>query len=188
VVLPLIVVFGLLTKAVMGVHAAAHSLMEKLTGQESEAAHFPIIFAVLLLVAVSFAFGLAMISQRGQAAGTWFERTVLLRVPGYAAVRAIVGGLAGASHEGVVKSGLLTVDPGIEAFVLVIEDHGGDHLTVFIPGSPNPGSGNVQIVRKDLVRILNVRMTDIGVTLQQWGVGAAKVLAKHAAATPANPS
>ena len=187
VVLPLIVVFGLLTKVVLGVHAAAESLMAKMAGKESEAAHFPITFAVLLLVAVSFAFGLAMISQRGKAAGTWFERTVLLRVPGYAAVRAIVGGLAGASHEGVVKSGLLTVDPGIEAFVLVIEDHGGDHLTVFIPGSPNPGSGNVQIVRKDLVRMLNVRLTDIGVTLQQWGVGSAKVLAKHNAATPTDP-
>jgi uncharacterized membrane protein len=89
--------------------------------------------------------------------------------------------------EGVVKSGLLTVDPGIEAFVLVIEDHGGDHLTVFIPGSPNPVSGNVQIVRKDLVRMLNVRMTDIGSALQQWGVGSAKVLAKHSTATPVNP-
>jgi uncharacterized membrane protein len=137
-------------------------------------------------VAVSFLFGLTMISERGQAAGTWLERKVLFRVPGYAAVRAIVGGLAGASHEGVVKCGLLTVDPGIEVFVFVIEDHGSDHLTVFIPGSPNPASGNVQVVRKHLVRMLNVRVTDIGVTLQQWGVGSAKVLAKHDAITPAS--
>ena len=128
-----------------------------------------------------------MISRLGQATGRWVERTLLSRVPGYTAVRAIVGGLTDASREGVVKCGLLTVDPGIEAFVLVIEDHGGDHLTVFIPGSPNPGSGNVQIVRKDLVRMLNVRMTDIGSALQQWGVGSAKVLAKHSAATPVNP-
>jgi hypothetical protein len=49
-----------------------------------------------------------------------------------------VGGLTDTSREDVVKSGLLTVDPGIEAFVFVIEDHGDDHLTVFIPGSPNP--------------------------------------------------
>jgi uncharacterized membrane protein len=184
VVLPLIVVVGLLTKAVMGVHAAAQSLMVKMAGQESEAAHFPILFAILILVAISFLFGLTMISERGQAAGTWLERKVLFRVPGYAAVRSIVGGLAGASQEGVVKCGLLTVDPGIDAFVFVIEDHGPDHLTVFIPGSPNPASGNVQIVRKHLVRMLNVRVTDIGVTLQQWGVGSAKVLAKHDATPP----
>jgi uncharacterized membrane protein len=187
VVLPLIVVFGLLAKAVITVRAVAQSLMEKMAGKESEAAQFPILFAVLIVIAISFAFGLAMISQRGKAAGRWFERTLLFRVPGYAAVRAIVGGLADTNREDVVKSGLLTVDPGIEAFVLVIEDHGNSHLTVFIPGSPNPGSGNVQIVRKDLVRILNVRMTNISSALQQWGVGSAKVLAKHAAATPTTP-
>jgi uncharacterized membrane protein len=187
VVLPLIVVFGLLTKAVMGVHAVAHSLMEKIAGQESEAAHFPIIFAVLIVVAISFAFGLALISRRGQATGSWIERAILFRIPGYAAVRAIVGGIADAGSEGVVRPGLLTVDPGIEAYVLVIEDHGDGHLTVFLPGSPNPASGNVQIVRKDLVRMLNVRMTAATSVLQQWGMGSAKVLAKHNAATPDNP-
>jgi uncharacterized membrane protein len=188
VVLPLIVVFLLLTKAVMGVRSAVQTIVERLAGQESEAAQFPILFAVLILVAISFAFGLAMTSRRGQPVGGWIERRILLRVPGYVAVRAIVGGLAGASREGAVKSGLLTVDPGIECFVFVIEDHGDGHLTVFIPGSPNPGSGNVQIVRKDLVRMLNVRMTEIGGALQQWGVGSAKVLAKQSATAPADPA
>jgi uncharacterized membrane protein len=187
VVLPLIVVFGLLGKVVMGVHGVAESLMNTLAGQESVEAHFPIIFSILIVVGISFAFGLALLSRRGQATGRWVERTLLFRIPGYAAIRAIVGGLADASSEGVVKPGLLTQDPGIEAFVLVIEDHGGDYLTVFIPGSPNPASGNVQVVRKDLVRMLNIRMHDIGAVMQQWGMGSARVLAKHNAATPGDP-
>lgn len=185
VVLPLIVVLGLLGKAVMGVHEAAQSIMAKLAGEQSEAAHFPLIFALLFVVSVSFLFGLAMTSRRGHATSRWFEGKLLFRIPGYAAVRAIVGGLADSSNEGVVKSGLLTVDPGIECFVLVIEDHGDGHLTVFLPGSPNPASGNVQIVQKDLVRMLNVRMTAVTSVLQQWGMGSAKVLAKDNAATAA---
>lgn len=44
----------------------------------------------------------------------------------------------------------------------------------------NPGSGNVQIVPKSRVRMLNVPITDIALALQQLGVGSAKVLAKHA--------
>ncbi len=186
VLLPVVVVFGIAAKTVLGVHAAAQSIMEKLTGQDSEAAHFPMIFAVLIVVALSFALGLGMISRRGKAAGTWIERTLLFRVPGYAAARAIVGGLANVEREGVVKPGLLTVDDGIECFVFVTEDHGDDRLTVFIPGSPNPASGNVQIVRKSLVRPLNVHLTDIGTAHQQWGVGTKKALAKHAA-TPSHP-
>ena len=187
VVLPLIVVLGIMTKLVMGVHDVAESLMNKMAGEHSEAAHFPILFAILIVIGISFTFGLALSSRRGQATGGWVERTILLRIPGYAAMRAIVGGLADASSEGVVKPGLLRVDPGIEAYVLVIEDHGGGHLTVFLPGSPNPASGNVQIVRKDLVRMLNVRMTTVTSVLQQWGMGSAKLLAKHNAATPDNP-
>jgi uncharacterized membrane protein len=174
VMLPLVVVLALLTKAVTTVRSAAQSIMEKLAGEGSGAAQFPLIFALLIVVAIS---------RSGLATGRWLER-ILLRVPGYAAVRAIVGGLADPQREGVIKAGLLTVDPGIEAFVLVIEDHGDDRLTVFLPGSPNPGSGNVQIVRKNLVRMLNVRMTELGSALQQWGLGSAKVLAKHNATTP----
>jgi uncharacterized membrane protein len=187
VVLPLIVVLGILAKLVMGVHDAAESLMNKMAGEHSEAAHFPILFAILIVIGISFAFGLALSSRHGQATGGWVDRKILFRIPGYAAVRAIVGGIADASSEGVVKPGLLTVDPGIEAYVLVIEDHGDGHLTVFLPGSPNPASGNVQIVRKDLVRMLNVRITAITSVLQQWGMGSAKVLAKHNAATLGDP-
>lgn len=187
VVLPLMVVLALLAKVVMGVHAAAQAVMAKLAGEGSEAAHFPILFAILIVIGISFAFGLALTSRRGQATGNWVEQTLLRRIPGYSTLRAILGGLADESNEGVVKSGLLTLDPGIECFVLVIEDHGGDHLTVYIPGSPNPGSGNVQVVRRDLVRMLNVRMTDITAVLHQFGMGSAKVLAKHNAATPGDP-
>lgn len=187
VVLPIVVVFGLMGRAVVAVHATAQSIMEKLAGQESEAARFPIAFAALIVVGVSFALGLGMISRRGKAAGTWIERVLLFRVPGYTAARAIVGGLANAEREGVVKPGLLTVDEGVECFVFVTEDHGDNRLTVFIPGAPNPASGNVQIVAKDLVRLLDVRLAEIASAHQRWGVGTRKILASDAAKAHAAP-
>ena len=186
VVLPVVVVLALLTKAVMGVHGIAQSIMTKLVGEGSEAVHFPILFALLIVIAVSFAFGLAMTSRRGGATGRWVEERLLFRMPGYAAVRAIIGGLGNADRDDVVKPGLMTVDPGVEAFVLVIEDHGDEHVTVFVPGSPSPASGNVQIVHKHLVRMLNVRISEIGAALQQLGMGSAKVLAKHQSQSDAN--
>jgi uncharacterized membrane protein len=178
VVLPLVLVFLLLTKAVLAVRNVAQSVVEKMAGQESGAAHFPILYSLLILLLISFGFGLATSSQLGRAAGGWIEGRILLRVPGYVAVRAIVGGLANRTGDDGIKAGLLTIDPGIECFVFVIEDHGDGHLTVYVPGSPNPGSGNVHIVRKDLVRMLHVRITNLASALQQWGVGSAKVLAK----------
>jgi uncharacterized membrane protein len=185
VLLPLVVVLGVAAKTVIGVRATAQSIVEKMTGANSAVVHFPMFFAFLLVVATSFVFGLTMVSQRGRATGTWIERTLLYRVPGYLAVRAIVGGFADANREGVVRPALLALGDGAECFVFVTEDHGDDRLTIFTPGSPNPSSGSVKIVRKASVRFLNVRIADIGTALQQWGVGTQKVLAKDLAATAA---
>lgn len=177
VLLPVVAVFILLTKAVVTAHSVALTLMETFAGQESVVAEFPMIYAVLIVVVISFIFGLVMISHLGRSVGTWIERTLLFRIPGYAAARAIIGGLANA--ERVVKSGLLKVGEGVECFVFITEDHGNGKLTIFIPETPNPGTGTVQIVSKELVRPLNVRITNIAHALQQWGVGSAKLLVRH---------
>ena len=182
VVLPVVVVCRIAAKTVLATRTAAQSLVEKLTGHGAEGVHFPMIFAVLIVIALSFLIGLAMTSDWGRRCGGWIERALLFRILGYAAVRAIVGGLANVHHEGAVRPGLLSLSGDAECFVVVTEDHGDGRLTVSIPGSPNPSGGIVQIVPKDKVRVLNVRITDIASALQQWGVGAHSVLAKHAAA------
>jgi len=190
VVLPVVLVFALLGKAVLGVHDTMESIMVKLAGEGSDVAHFPMAFAVLIVVAISFMLGLTMISRRGKAASSWFERALLYRVPGYTTARALVGGFANIESDDAFKPGLLTLDEGIQCLVLITEDHGNGLLTVFLPGSPSPASGNVQIVSKDLVRPLNVRLADIATAHQQWGVGVKHLLAKHAAAThsPLSPA
>lgn len=179
VLLPVVAVFVLLAKAVVTTHSMAHAVMEKITDKDSVAEDFPMVFAVLIVVAISFILGLVMISQLGRSVGNWIERTLLFRIPGYAAARAIIGGMANAEREGVVKAGLLKVGEGAECFVFITEDHGNDKLTIFIPETPNPGTGTVQIVSRELVRPLNVRITNIAHALQQWGVGSAKLLARH---------
>jgi uncharacterized membrane protein len=187
VILPVVVVLGVAAKTVLGVRETGQAIMGKVMGQDSEVAHFPLFFAVAIVVGLSFLLGLAMISAPGRTCGGWVERVLLFRMPGYAAIRAIVGGLANVNREGVVKPALLMLSEGFECFVFVTEDHGDGMLTIFIPGSPNPGSGSVQIVPQGRVRLLNVRITDIGTALQQWGVGVQKVLAKDRARSQSPP-
>lgn len=179
VLLPIVILFGLFGKTAVGLRDTVEAIMVKTAGQDSAEAHFPLVFAVLIVIGISFLLGLLMITRRGQRSGRWIENVLLFKLPGYPAVRAIVGGLADAEREGVIKPGLMTVDDGIQTFVFITEDHGNGWYSVFIPGSPNPGGGNVQIVRADLIQPLGVRITDITLAHQQWGVGAAKVLAKH---------
>jgi uncharacterized membrane protein len=179
VLLPLVVLFVLVTKIVVTMRSGAQALMETFAVHDSVVTEFPMIYAVLIVIALSFALGLMMISRRGRSVGTWVERTLLFRVPGYSALRAVIGGLASAETEGVVKPGLLRTRDGVESFVFITEDHGNGKLTIFMPGTPNPGSGSVKIVPRELVSPLHVRISSIANTLQQWGVGSARLLARH---------
>ena len=188
VVLPAMLVLVLLSKTVLTVHALAKTMMTGLTGQHSEEAEFPLIFSALILLVICFAIGLAMLWARGRTVGRWIEGRLLMRLPGYAALRAIIGGLDGRSRERMVKPALLTMEREARCFVLIIEDHGPDYFTVYIPGSPNPASGSVQIVPRKHVDILNVGMTDIAQVLHQWGIGSRKVIKKHHVATPNDTS
>jgi len=183
-VLPVMVVCGAVAKTVLATRGAAQSVMEKVTGEGSAAAQFPMIAAVLLVVALSFTVGLAMTSALGRKAEGRFSRALLSKVPGFATLRALAGGFTNAAGEDAVKPALLTFSDGAECFVFVIEDHGDGRFTVFIPNSPNPASGSIRIVRKDLLRLLDARIADVVRVLQHWGTGSAKVLAKHAAAQP----
>lgn len=178
VLLPVVVVVGVAARTVLGVRGAAQSAMEKILGEHSGAAHFPMLFAVLIVIGISFALGLAMISRHGKRAGSWIERALLFRIPGYPAVRAIVHGLSNIQEDGV-RPALLTLEEGLECFALVTEVHPDGRLTVFIPSSPNPSSGNVQIAHPSRVQFLQVPVTKLLSPLQRWGVGAQSVLAKH---------
>ncbi len=179
VLLPVVMLFVMIAKVVVTMRSAAQAVLGALSGQGSVVAELPMLYAGLIVIAISFVLGLMMISQLGRSVGNWIERTLLFRIPGYTALRAIVGGLASAECEGVVKPGLMKTGEGAEAFVFITEDHGDGKLTVFLPGTPNPGSGTVLIVPKDHVRTLHVRITGITQALQQWGVGSAKLLARH---------
>lgn len=186
VLLPAVVILVITAKTVLGVRAVAQSLIEMLPGQ-GPAVHFPVLWAVLIVVALSFFFGLTMITRRGLAAGTWFERALLFRMPGYMAARSLVRGLIHEDREGAVRPVLLTLGDGRESFALITDDHGNGLLSVFVPGSPNASTGSVQIVRSDLARPLDVRIADIAAVLHQRGVGAARMLSKaQGAAVVAN--
>jgi hypothetical protein len=62
--------------------------------QAPDAVHFPIVLAVLPVLAVSFLLGLILTSRVGSRSSQWIEQTILFQIPGYAAVKNIVNDLA----------------------------------------------------------------------------------------------
>lgn len=178
ILLPLMIVLGVAVRVVAGVREATEAVMKKMTGEGSFADEFPLLVAILIVVGVSFFLGLGMVSRRGQNVGGWVERTLLFRLPGYAAMKAILSGFSDMEEEGAVKVGLFSVDDHVKCIVFVMEAHEDGWLTVFVPETPNPASGTVQFVREDRVRRLPLKLHEVGPLLQHWGVGMKGVLAK----------
>jgi uncharacterized membrane protein len=146
VLLPVVLVALLFSKAVGVARAAAAEIIGLLTGRVPHAVQFPLLGAILLVIAVSFLLGLIMLSRRAAQSQRRIEQVVLMRVPGYAAVKNILYGLVRTESEGMVRPALLSLSSEKHCFVFLMEEHGDGRVTIFVPGSPSAASGSVQIV------------------------------------------
>lgn len=178
-VLPFFLLFSVLAKIVVEARAAAQSLVEKLGGEAAETVEFPLAYAILIVVVISFLLGLAMMSRAGASFASRLDQTIFSRIPGYATIRAILGGFANSEDEGKVKVGLLSMSEDTKCFVFITEDHGNGWLTVFVPETPNPGTGTVQFVERALVEPMNFGLGEVSRAMHRWGIGSAKLLEKH---------
>jgi len=144
----------------------------------SPAARFiAIVLAVLLLFAL---IGAVARTRMGQIIGSWLERTVLSRLPYYNMVRTMLSGLAGRDDTASLKPVLVTVDvPGLCQLGLIVERHADGCATVYLPSSPNLGSGTVVIVEPSRMRELHTPLPKLARCLSRWGYGAKAILEKN---------
>lgn len=135
-------------------------------------------FAIVLLIAVLFFLTGALARTRmGRATGHWFELAFLSRLPFYNTLRTLAAGLSGQHDADAMRPALVTVDqPGLEQFGLILESHTDGRFTVYLPSSPNPGSGTTVIVSADRVQELDVPVQRMLACLSRWGQGAAALL------------
>ena len=137
--------------------------------------------AIVLAIALLFLLIGAMARTRmGQATGHWMERVLLSRLPFYNMVRTLTSGLAGRDDMASLKPVLVTVDvPGLCQLGLIIERHSDGCATVYLPSSPNPGSGTVVIVEPSRMRELHTPLPKLLQCLSRWGHGTAAMLEKY---------
>src|SRR3974390_359918 len=133
------------------------------------------LFRVLALALVGFLAGL--VAQRGAAKRlrTKLDRVVLASVPGYAFVK----GLAETIQQSEGMSGtlvpvLVTFDEYSQVAFETDRSPEGT-VAVYLPGAPNPWSGNVMFVTADRVKELSVSVTDALQILRTLGKGSTQI-------------
>jgi uncharacterized membrane protein len=141
----------------------------------------PLLIAAVLIIGASFLVGLAMRSAPARRFGRRVETETLGRFPPYKFLKGMTGAIAGGSDGRGFNPALLVQPNGTRLFVLIIEEHGDEGATVFVPSAPTPTIGTVQIATRDRLQPLNAKGGEVLQVLGNWGIGARSLLEKSRA-------
>lgn len=175
VLLPLLI-FYLLFSELMGlIVALATPIADLFPKGTFDQLSNPVIVAILLLIATSFIFGLALRSEKMRQLGSLLERATIMRLPLYDAVKRLSRGLIDAEQDDAFKSGLLESDDGTTELVYIIEEHSDGKLTIMVPFAPAGFAGSVKIVSAGRVTRLDASVGDASKVIAHWGVGMSEI-------------
>ena len=177
VLLPIILIYLALAETLDILVLLASPIADLFFPGHFEEAKFPVLTALVLLVLISFVLGLIMLSDIGRRFGSWIERIILGKVPGYNAIKSLTKGFASSQENSSFKPALLKSADGEKEFVYIVEEHDDGNLTIMVPWSPTPFAGSIKIEPKDRVEPLSVNMAKLTEVLSQWGIGAKNLLA-----------
>jgi uncharacterized membrane protein len=178
VLLPLVLFYLLLSELLQVVVALATPIADLFPKGTFDQVKLPVVIGIILIVAASFLFGLALRSASLRRLGLWIERTLLGRLPLYNASKRLGRGLVGSQEDSAFRSGVFSSSNGEKEIVYVIEDLGDGQMTILCPFAPASFAGSVKIVSSDRIKVLETSFGDASRVIAHWGVGARELLGK----------
>ena len=132
--------------------------------------HFPDIVALLVLLLLCFVAGLLAETRAGQSTGSFIERVILNRIPGYSIVRTFTRRIGNVEQSEKFTPALAVMENAlVPAFV--VEKHIDGRYTVFVPSAPTPGVGAIYILAGERVHLLDVSLLTAIKCITSWGAG-----------------
>jgi uncharacterized membrane protein len=172
VLLPLLLLYLVLTEAVQLIVTLATPIADLFPVGTFDKLEHPVLLALLLLLFVSFVFGLALRLAILCRMGDWVERTVLARVPAFNAIKHLSRGLVGATDEhALFRSAVVTSAEGERRLAYLVEDHGDGLATVLIPRPPTAFAGDLIVVPRERVALLKAGLGEVSAVISHWGLG-----------------
>ncbi|MEZ4598364.1 MAG: DUF502 domain-containing protein [Syntrophotaleaceae bacterium] len=154
-----------------------HPLLVAMPGIVFKKGSIRFLVVISAIVVLFLAVGALARTRLGQAAGRRVEELLLNRIPFYRALRVLVTGLGGQQDAESMRPVVVTVDvPGLDQLGFVMETHADGSCTVFLPSSPNPGSGTIVIVCRERLRDLDVPVRSVLGCLGRLGHGTGRLL------------
>jgi len=133
------------------------------------------IFALLVLLLICFMAGLFSKSTKASQFRKWIEDKILSHIPGYTLLKGMTESAAGRDSEDLKDVVLVDIEEVWQIGFLM--DEIDDELSaVYIPGAPNPMSGDVFFVKKERLKKLDLPELSAMKIYKKLGSDAKKIL------------
>lgn len=133
--------------------------------------------AIIILVLMCFLTGVIIKTTVGKKLEATMT-SVLSSIPGYRILWNLARILV---DEDDPRGSPVVVDMGDNKQIgFLVDHHGSDESTIFLPNPPGPLSGAVLIVKADTVKKLNVSPSEVVRVMAAFGTGTSTLLAKAA--------
>jgi uncharacterized membrane protein len=131
------------------------------------------IIAILLILLICFLFGLLASNKNIAGFKNTLETKFLMKIPGYLFIKAYIEGLENENKEKSELDPVLVIFDDNAQLGFLIEENEKGLSSVFMPGSPNPWSGNVIYVEMNRIKQLRITTSEAVKHLQQVGKNSA---------------
>ena len=173
--------FGILAIVFGKLFSIAHRIGDELharlfPGQAGDA--LPLVFAILILLALAFAAGVVARTALGGRIFAWLERTILINIPLYAVFRQTVSDMAGGSDtiaaDADTEVVLVRLDDQAQLGFLVGRREDGTGV-VFLPSAPSALSGSVVLIAPERIEATKLTPAEVVQGMRRLGAGFAKL-------------
>jgi len=176
VILPMLIIYLLLKETMGVVTALASRIMDLLPERFVASDTTPVLTALILLVMAAFLAGFILRYSFAKKAVDVLEGKLLNKLPGYTIIRSLTRRFSGSEDTEAFRPALMNMPMESYAVVFIIEKLDSGHYSVLVPMSPTPGAGNLLIVPRDRLTLLDASTALVFDAMSRWGEGLKEAL------------
>src|SRR4030095_2077405 len=140
--------------------------------------------AMLIVVLLCFAIGLAMRTRLGDRMFRGFERRVLEKIPGFGVLRGAVRRVSGRSDDAMFQPVLVEIEDALTP-ACIVEELDDGRSVVLVPSVPTPAAGSLYILARERVHWVDAPVTEVISVITKWGSGTTKAVKAMGSGPPA---
>ena len=173
--IPIIILIIIMEKA-FGIMAALSRPLSGLIEIETFAGIAVVdLITVAIIIIICFVAGFISKTAFARKFIQRIESKILKKIPFYSFVKSISESISGIRSNESLKPVLLEFDDNSQ-LGLEVERIEGGNIVVFVPGSPNPWSGSVLIMKPERVKLLDIKFAQAIKLMHDFGQGTNKLL------------